>query len=185
MPEPTDADLIKQYLKGDEKPLEILIKRYLRPVYGLAFSYSRNQADADDITQEVFVKVWRHIKKFDCEKSFKAWLFTIAKNTSLDFLKKKRAIPFSVFENENGYNFVADSLASQSPSPLQEAEKKEAKSFVSSAIKHLSSNYQKIIFLRHDKDMTFQEIADFLGESINTVKSRYRRAIINIKKIIG
>ncbi len=183
MAELSDEKLIEQYLKGDEGSLEILIKKYLKPVYGFVFRYTGNAADADDITQETFVKVWRNIKKFDRQKKFKTWLFTIAKNTALDFFKKRKTIPFSNFEDENGYNFVADNLASQSLSPAQEAEKKETAGFVSSAISQLSSNYQKIISLRHDKDLSFQEIADFLGEPINTVKSRYRRAILAAKKI--
>ncbi|MFA5742680.1 MAG: RNA polymerase sigma factor [Candidatus Paceibacterota bacterium] len=185
MPESSDLDLIEQYLKGNEKALEFLIKKYLKPVYGFVFRYTGNAADADDIAQETFVKAWRSIKKFDQEKSFKTWIFTIAKNTAIDFFKKRKTIPFSNFEDENGYNFIADNLASQSLSPAQEAEKKETAGFVSSAISQLSSNYQKIISLRHDKDLTFQEIADFLDEPINTVKSRYRRAVIAAKKIIA
>jgi RNA polymerase sigma-70 factor (ECF subfamily) len=185
MAEINDTNLVEQYLKGDEKALELLIKKYLKPVYGFAFRYAGNAADADDIAQEVFVKVWRNIKKFDQQKSFKTWIFTIAKNTAIDLLKKKKVIPFSTFEDENGYNFIADNLASQSLSPAQEAEKKETAGFVSSVIQQLSLSYQKIISLRHDKDLSFQEIADFLGEPINTVKSRYRRAIIAAKKIIA
>lgn len=183
MPESNDAKLIEQYLKGDEKALELLIKKYLKPVYGFAFRYAGDPADADDIAQEVFVKVWRNIKKFDQQKNFKTWIFTITKNTAIDLLKKRRTIPFSNFEDEKGYNFIADNIPSQSLSPDQAAEKKEAAGLVSSVVRQLSSSYQKIISLRHDKDLSFQEIADFLGEPINTVKSRYRRAILAAKKI--
>jgi RNA polymerase sigma-70 factor (ECF subfamily) len=170
-------------LKGDEESLELLIKKYLKPVYGFAFRYAKNPADADDITQEVFIKVWRNTKKFDRQKNFKTWLFTITKNTAIDLLKKKKTVPFSAFEDEKGYNFIADNLASQSLSPMEAAEKKETAGFVSAALRQLSSSYQKIISLRHDNDLSFQEIADFLGEPINTVKSRYRRAILAAKKI--
>ena len=63
-----------------------------------------NQSEAEDITQEVFVKIWKNIKKFDQNRSFKPWIFQIAKNTSIDFLRKKKSIPFSKFENEEGGN---------------------------------------------------------------------------------
>lgn len=87
----TDQQLIAAYLKGDEKSLEILIKRYLNPIYGFAYRYVKDQQNAEDITQETFLKVWKNIKKYDKNKSFKAWIYTIAKNTVLDFIKKEKA----------------------------------------------------------------------------------------------
>ncbi len=95
----SDQKLIANYLAGDEKSLEILINRYLRPIYSFVYRHVGNGEVAEDITQEVFVKVWRNLKKFDQNKSFKTWIFTIAKNTSFDFFKKKKAIPFSELEN--------------------------------------------------------------------------------------
>ncbi len=105
-----DRQLIYDYLKkGDEKSLEILIQRYLKPVYGFAYRYVGNVQEAEDIAQEVFVKVWKNLKKpalslskgFDPKKgNFKAWIFTIAKNTAFDFLKKKKSLQFSDLQKE-------------------------------------------------------------------------------------
>ena len=95
----SDEQLVAGYLKGNEKLLKILIQRYLKPIFSFAYRYTRSTQDAEDIAQEVFVKVWRNLKKFDQEKSFKTWIFTIAKNTSIDFLRKKKAV-FSSYDTE-------------------------------------------------------------------------------------
>ena len=88
----TDEQLVAQYLKGDEKSLELLIQKYLNPIYSFVLQYTKERDEAEDLTQEVFVKVWKNINKFKSEYKFKTWLFTIAKNTSLDFLKKKKVV---------------------------------------------------------------------------------------------
>ncbi len=89
----TDEQLVTNYLKGDEESLEILIKRYLRPIYSFTFRFVGDSEIVEDITQEVFVKVWRNLKKFDKNKKFKTWIFTIAKNACLDWQKKKKTLP--------------------------------------------------------------------------------------------
>ena len=104
-----DKILIQQYLKGDEKSLEILIARYLKPIYSFVYKNVGNPSEAEDITQEVFIKIWKNIKKFDQNKNFKPWIFQIAKNTSIDFLRKKKSIPFSfniLSSNQFTYNFI-------------------------------------------------------------------------------
>src|SRR3989338_5537868 len=94
----TDEQLVKSYLKGDEKALEELVRRYLPVIYNFSRKYTGDPDNASDIAQEVFVKVWKNLKKFDTSKNFKAWLFTVAKHTALDWLKKKNALPFSLLK---------------------------------------------------------------------------------------
>ncbi len=105
MVEHFDKQLIADYLKGDERSLEILIKRYLRPIYNFAFRQINDIAEAEEIVQDVFVKVWKNLNKFKDNKKFRPWLYKIAKNTSLDFLKKKSAIPFSYLDLETDNKF--------------------------------------------------------------------------------
>ena len=176
-----DNNLIKQYLKGDEKSLEILISRYLKPIYGFVFKNVGSVAEAEDITQEVFVKVWKNLKKFDQKKDFKPWIFQIAKNTSIDFLRKRKTVPFSKFENEKGQNALIENLASK---PANFIENFSDKKVLATAMEGLSPKEQKIISLRHNDGLSFKEIADVFQESINTVKSRYRRIIISLRKTV-
>jgi RNA polymerase sigma-70 factor (ECF subfamily) len=177
----TDSELIKRYLSGDEKSLEILVKRYLNPLYVFLYRYVGNKEDAENITQDSFVKTWRNLKKFDRSKSFKTWLFSIAKNTATDFLRKKKNISFSGFEKEDG----VDNFIDPAPLPQEIFERKELNKILNSAIKKLSLDNQTVLFLRYNDHFTFKEISDILGEPVNTVKSRHRRALILLRNLIS
>jgi RNA polymerase sigma-70 factor (ECF subfamily) len=137
----SDQQLVINYLEGDEKSLEILFCRYLKPIYNFTYRYVGDKQNAEDITQEAFVKVWRNIKKFDQSKSFKTWLFFIAKNSCIDFLKKKKTIPFSEFETEDGGNLIIDTLADSSPLPQEMLDRAGMAQILDSAMKKLSPNW--------------------------------------------
>jgi RNA polymerase sigma-70 factor (ECF subfamily) len=176
-----DKILIQHYLKGDERSFDVLVKRYLKLIYSFVYKNVGNQVEAEDITQEVFIKVWKNMKKFDQNKNFKPWIFQIAKNTSIDFLRKKKTIPFSRFENEKGQNSLAENIATK---PLNLIENLSDKKVLLAAMQSLTDKDHKIIDLRHNYGMSFKEIAEVFKESINTIKSRYRRTLANLKKNI-
>ena len=175
-----DKNLIQQYLKGDAKSLEILISRYLKMIYSFVYKNVGSQPEAEDITQEVFVRVWKNLKKFDWNKAFKPWIFQIAKNASIDFLRKKRSIPFSRFENEKGQNALVENIVA---APANLIENFSDKRVLAGAAFGLNEK-EKVINLRHNEGMSFKEIADIFNESINTVKSRYRRTLAVLRKNI-
>jgi len=174
----SDKEIIQQYLKGDEKSLEVLIHRYIKPIYSFIYKNVGDVSASEDITQEVFVKIWKNLKKFDQKKEFKPWLFQIAKNTSIDYLRKRKTIPFSRFENEEGKNAFTENLSDNSPDLLKVLN--DNKTFTA-VMETLTEKDQKLLNLRHTEGMSFKEIADALQEPINTIKSRYRRIIINLK----
>ena len=164
----SDKKLIADYLKGDEKSLEILIHRYLKPIYSFVYRYVNNRQEAEDITQEVFVRVWRNLKKFKRSKSFKTWIFTIAKNSCIDFFRKKKTIPFSEPEDIAGEDkFFERTNINQL---LQFAKDK------------LMPKYQLVLSLYYNQNLNFREISETTGEPLNTIKSRHRRALILLKK---
>lgn len=168
----------------DEKSLESLVRAYLKPIYNFVYRYIGGADDAEEITQEVFVKVWRHLGKFDQSKSFKIWLFSIAKNTALDFLKKKKAVPFSELAVQEGENALAESLAAPAPLPQEILEKQDLAQRLNRALETLASKYRPVLFLRYNDHFTFREIAETLGEPLQTVKSRHRRALILLRKLL-
>jgi len=180
----SDQQLIADYLSGDEKSLEVLFGRYLKPIYSFTYRYVGGGQDAEDVTQEVFIKVWRNIKRFDRDKSFKTWIFSIAKNTAIDFLKKKKTIPFSEFDTEEGGNRITDTLADPSPLPNELLDKTGMAHILTSAMEKLSPKYRMVLFLRYNDHFNFREIAESLGEPLHTITSRHRRALIKLKELI-
>ena len=180
----SDQQLIAAYFKGDEKSLETLIKRYLKPIFSFTYRYVGNYQEAEDITQDVFVKVWRNLKKFDQNKSFKTWVFTIAKNTSIDWLKKKKAMPFSKFEDEEGKNALLERIVDTAPLPDELFARADMARILNSAMEKLLPKYRMVLFLRYNDHFNFREIAESLGEPLDTIKSMHRRALIMLKKLL-
>ena len=179
----SDEKLVADYLRGDEQALRTLIERYLRPVYSFAYRYV-GKDEAEDITQNVFVNIWKNIKKFDRNKKFKTWIFSIAKNVSLDWIKKKKPHLFSEFENKEGDNLLAESISDPSPLPEELFARSDLKRKLYECMEKLSPNYKIVLTMHYNDHLTFKEIAEILGESLNTVKSRHRRAIIQLKKLL-
>jgi RNA polymerase sigma-70 factor (ECF subfamily) len=180
----TDHQLIARYLKGDEKSFEVLVARYTPLMYRFVYGYTKNDQQAQDITQEVFLKVWRNAKNIDEKRNFKSWIYTIAKNTALDFLKKKKSIPFSEFENHEGKNYITEKLVEPLPLPDTIAIAREDKNNFLRAIEKLSDKYQVILLLYYYQYLNFREIAEVLKEPINTIKSRHRRGVVMLREII-
>ena len=180
MDDTPDKDFIRRYLDGDERALEALIRRHLRAVYNFVIRFTGTTTEADDIVADTFVKAWKSIRRFDTEKSFKVWLFAIARNTAIDVMRKKKMPVISDFENSDDFT-----LAEKIPSdevPLEDVlDAARDHDAARMALTKLPSIYQTVLLMRYDQDMTFQDISDILGESINTVKSRYRRAIMLLK----
>ena len=164
--------------------MENLVQRYLPVVFGLSWRYLRNKADAEDAVQEVFVKIWRNLRKFNQQKSFKTWICEIAKNTCLDMIKKKKAIPFSAFESNEGGNYLTETLATAGLSPVELAERSMLKRVFKPAIKNLPLGYQKVLNMYYWKGLNFREISETLNQPLNTIKSRHRRAVISLERLL-
>lgn len=180
----TDHQLIERYKKGDQKSFEILVARYTDLLYRFVLGYVKDTEMAQDITQNVFLKVWRNVKKIDKTKNFKSWIYTIAKNTALDVIKSKKAIPFSNFEDDKGKNILTEKLLDASLLPDKLAMIKENNHVFAQAIGQLSSKYQAVLKLYYYQYLNFREIAQELQESINTIKSRHRRGLLLLSKAL-
>ncbi len=179
----TDRELIKRHRAGDTEAFPLLMKSYLKPIYYFAFQFTREQESAEDITQETFIKVWKHLDRFDQEKNFRTWIFAIAKNTTYDSLKKKKTIPFSSFENDDGDNPI-EAIDDENLLPDVLLEKKEAAAMLASSLEKISGANRALLTLRYLEDFSLEEIAEILGEPYNTVKSRHSRALKMLRQAI-
>lgn len=184
MDEQSDEILFAAYCEGESIALKTLLERHMVRVYRFAHLFHPDESFAEDVVQETFIKVWRYRDRFDPKKKFSTWMYQIAKNTALDHLKKKRMLPFSSFEAEDGTNILVEGL--RDPEPLQDAlfEKAEREELLSLALKKLSHEARTVVVLRHVEDLTFREIGEMLGEPLDTVKSRYVRAVVSLRKTL-
>jgi RNA polymerase sigma-70 factor (ECF subfamily) len=177
----TDEQLVQEFLGGNEDSLEKLVEKYLKPIYNFTYQLTRDNGASQDITQDVFVKVWKNINSFDETKKFSTWLYAIAKNTTYDFLKKKKTIPFSAFENVDGFNIlenIEDETILHSNALLQRIDNiKDAEEFLDT----LSPQLKTILLLHHQQGFSLVEIAEIMGNPTNTIKSKYRRAILSLR----
>jgi RNA polymerase sigma-70 factor (ECF subfamily) len=180
-----DSQLIADYLAGDKPALEVLFARYLNPVFYFVYRYVGDEEEAQEIVQLTFIKVWKNLRKFKPEKKFKTWIFTIAKNTALDFLRKKKNPTFSeLLDREKGereFELAVDTA----PLPPEIFDREQLSEAVESAINRLAPYYREVLHLYFMEQLTFQEIAEILDEPLNTVKSRQRRALIELRKLIN
>lgn len=172
-----DEELVAAYLGGDAHAFTELTKRHLNGVYTFALRFAGGEQEAEDIAQETFVKAWKALARYDSRASkFKTWLLRIARNTAIDFLRKKKHIPLSQFEHE-GVNVLVETVSDESYSPEELLAKAGDSAEVAKALGQLSPAQREILLLYYTNNVTFEEIGAMLGESPNTVKSRHRRAL--------
>lgn len=179
---PADEILAKQIQDGDDNAYQELTRKYLGPIYNFLLRLTRNPQNAQDLTQETFIKTWRHIKKFDPEQNLKTWIFTIARRTAFDFFKKKRTYVFSDFEDESGTNIILETLEDTNPLPLAHAELEELRKNFSEKLASIPTHYREVLLLRYMEDLPFNEIASITGKPENTVKSLHRRGLARLRE---
>ena len=163
---PTERDRIAAAQRGDEAARQWLLEQYTPVVYRFCIRMMGNEQDARDITQDVFVKVLRHLPKYDRRWAFKTWVFTIARNTCLDeFRRRKRR--GEVAETE---------VVATGPSPLDEVDRKMTADQLTAALQDISPMYREVIVLHHLENRKFAEISQMLDIPMGTVMNRIFRA---------
>lgn len=169
---------------GNDAAFEVLVRKYERLVSTCIYSIVGNPEDTMDISQETFLKVYKSIGTFKGDSEFSTWLYRIAKNTALDFVRKRKqntvSIDSSGEENE-GFD-IPDESISQSPEKM--ALQNEKKEILRKAIEKLSDEHREIIILRDMNDYSYEAIASMLEIETGTVKSRLFRAREALRKIL-
>lgn len=176
----SDNTLVNLAIKGNQDALNNLVNRYLKLVYSVVFQYIKNMDEADDISQEVFVKIWKNLKKFDQDKKLGNWIYEIAKNTSLDYLKKKRDVPFSHWQSQLANNDLEQNIIDPLQSPVELMNAKLLSENIDLSLNNLSTS-NKEIFNLYRSGFNFREISELKNQSINTIKSKYRRILAVIR----
>ena len=179
----SDALLVKNYIAGDESSLSILINRHQSKIYGFIYSKLSDRDIADDIFQDTFIKVIKTLKSnsYNEEGKFLPWVMRISHNLIIDHYRKNKKMPlfretedFSIFSimSDNVPNIESQLITSQVESDLRKL------------IEELPEDQKEVLVMRMYQDLSFKEISELTGVSINTALGRMRYAIMNLRKVI-
>ena len=175
----SDMDIIRRVLDGDTASFELIMRRYNRRLYRVARGVLRNDADAEDVVQDAYIRAYEHLSRFEGRGAFSAWLTKIALNEALGRLRGADAagshVSFDDPEESEEANYMAN-LNSSLPSPEQNAARREVRHMLESAIDALPDAYRMTFILCGVEEMSVAETADCLDVEQATVKSRYHRA---------
>jgi RNA polymerase sigma-70 factor (ECF subfamily) len=165
---------IEKAVNGDQIAFTFLLDYFWNEVYGFMLKRTENEADAEDITMETFAKAFDKISTYNIEFQFNTWLIAIAKNVHIDLLRKKKSSIFIEISDEN--DLQAYNVADTTPSAEDELIAEQNLSRLLQFIKELKPNYQEVIQLRYFQELSYQEIAEKIGEPLNNVKIKLLRA---------
>jgi len=169
--------IVQKVLKGDVNAFETLVLAYEKNVYNIALRMTGNSEDASDMTQEAFIKAYNSLQSFRGDSKFSVWLYRIATNVCLDFLRsrsRKPTVSLSVEDNE-GEEVQLD-VADESQSPELLLDRQMTRESVRRGLETLSPEYRQILLLREIQGLSYDEISQALGLEVGTVKSRIFRA---------
>lgn len=180
---PSDPELVRRCLAGDERAYRELIERYERQVYSVAMRMVRVAEDAEDLTQETFVRMFKALDRYDPARPFPAWLLTIAAHLSIDQLRRRRVKTVSLFRSEPGSEeeHVVE-FADPGPGPEELAERREEERSAEGLIGALPEHYRIVVVLRHQQGLSYEEISEALRLPLGTVKARIHRARALLKE---
>jgi len=175
------ARLVRQCMAGDSHAWQQLVSSQHRRIYAICYRFTGSSTDAEDLTQDVFLKLYKNLASFDTQKgSFQTWITTLARNLLVDHFRRTRLDRASdsldvSFDGEDGSPTMSDRLADNRPSQEQHVASMELKSQIQCALKQLSPELREAVILRDLEDMDYKEIAQVLRIPEGTVKSRISR----------
>ncbi len=172
-----EVALIAQAVEGSERAFQTLVERYQRPVFSLVVRMVRDHGIAEDVTQEVFVKAWLALARYDPRRRFASWLFKIASNASIDHLRRKK-LPTTPIESSDPDE---SSILERTPDEHAEAadtlvRRHELAAALEASMAALRPEYRLVVLLRFKEELPYRDIAEITGMPLGTVKTNLRRA---------
>ena len=175
--ERSDFELAKDCLAGNRESFEELVSRYKKLVYSVIYKFTRDSEEVNDLSQEVFIKIYRSLDKYDPQYKFSTWTVKVATNICLDSVRRKKlnTVSFDQIENRTGSDNT----------PEDRFIRKEKSMAVREAISELPEIYRVPIILYHQKGMSYREIADTLDKPMSIIKNRIFRARLVLKESLS
>jgi RNA polymerase sigma-70 factor, ECF subfamily len=186
----TDQELVLRAQAGSEAAYRELLGRYQRPVFSLIYRMVRDREQAEDLAQETFVKVFNNIGRYDPRYKFSSWIFKIASNQTIDFLRKKEPATVSLdgsrhAETPEQVEATRITAESRDATPEEFVEAKELGAEIERAIGELRPDYRTAILLRHVEGRAYEEIAEIMEIPLGTVKTYIHRARSELRETLA
>lgn len=173
-----DYELVQRAMKRDERAFAELMDRYRESIYFMLLKMVNNKDDAEDLTIEAFGKAFKRLGQYTPQFAFSTWLFKIASNNAIDFIRKKRIKALSLdggFRNEDGETMEI-SVSDDTPDPIETLERQERVNRMREVVTRLKPRYRQLIELRYFEELSYEEIAEELDLPLGTVKAQLFRA---------
>ncbi len=175
-----DYILLRQALDhNDQKAYAELMKLYRDSIYYILVKIVKNSDDAEDLTLETFGKAFKYLDKYSPQYAFSTWLFRIALNNSIDFIRHKNNIPQCIDSEQYNYEqeqFIEHSQSAETPTPEDHVMDKQRVEMLRLAVQQLPEKYRKVVELRYYEELSYEEISEKLGISLSNVKIQLLRA---------
>ena len=176
-----DSELIPRAASGDRSAFQTLVERYRPMVYRVAYQFAGNHHDADDIAQEVFIKVYRSLDRFRQDSQFTSWLYRIAMNACIDYRRRQAPSGGSAEEAE----LVLMNTPEETPGPEDRAYAGELGAALETAVKALPAGQRLVFVMRHHEGLKLSEIAEALGLAEGTVKRQLHAAVHRLRRVLS
>ena len=181
----TDAELVADALKGREECFGDLVERYQNPLVNYLFRMVRNREEARDIAQEVFIKIYQALDRYDPQYKFSTWLFRIAQNAAIDRIRKRRIKVVSMDRPSDDSDDGAWEFPSDDPDPYRDSRNQERGDAIQQAIDGLPWEYRELIVMRHFGELSYEEIASAKEMPLGTVKNKLFRGRQMLKDLLA
>jgi RNA polymerase sigma-70 factor (ECF subfamily) len=182
-----DSAMVEAVRQGDSTAYRGLVEKYQGRVYSMVYGMVRNREDARDITQDAFVKAYRKLDSFRTESSFYTWLYKIAMNLAIDFLRKRKRRSTGEFDEGIASRDSGGDISDihHAESPRRAVERKQLYSAIMEALQKLPEDQRQVILLRELEGLSYKEIADVMGVKEGTVMSRLFYARKKLQKLLA
>jgi RNA polymerase sigma-70 factor (ECF subfamily) len=174
----TDVELVARALKGQQEAFREIVVRFERPVYSLVARMLQDPAASEDLAQEVFLKAFRRLDTYDSTRKFSSWLFKIAHNTTIDYLRRHtpETVPLTADKDDDRGGLAAVLADASSENPLAAAERRDMARALERAIAGLRTEYRASVVMFYIEGASYQDICEATGLPLGTVKTNLHRA---------
>ena len=171
-----DVELVQQAIGGDQKAYAELMERYRDAIYYMLLKMVSNASDAEDLTIEAFGKAFKNIRQYTASFAFSTWLFKIASNNAIDFMRKKKLNNVSIDDTLRDTDAIPVSIRSEQPTPEESLISEQKIIMLRNIVAKLKPRYRKLVELRYFYEYSYEEISAEMGLPIGTVKAQLFRA---------